>query len=113
MGKLDGKVAVITGCAGGLGKQHAIRFAHEGAKLAICDILEERLMETQSESARVKEQKPELQEGIRQAFRDNPFQRAGNPYSDVSPVFVFLASDDSHWITGQNIHADGGGCITG
>jgi len=47
MGKLDGKVVVITGCAGGLGKQHAIRFAHEGAKLAICDILEDRLMETQ------------------------------------------------------------------
>jgi NAD(P)-dependent dehydrogenase (short-subunit alcohol dehydrogenase family) len=43
---LHGKVAVITGCAGGLGKQHALRFAHEGAKLAICDILKEPLMET-------------------------------------------------------------------
>ena len=40
MGKLDAKVAVITGCASGLGKQHALRFAHEGANLAICDVQE-------------------------------------------------------------------------
>jgi NAD(P)-dependent dehydrogenase (short-subunit alcohol dehydrogenase family) len=41
MGKLDGKVAVITGCGSGLGRQHALRFAHEGANLAICDVQEE------------------------------------------------------------------------
>ena len=46
MGKLDGKVAVITGCASGLGKQHALRFAHEGANLAICDVQEAKLAET-------------------------------------------------------------------
>lgn len=36
MGKLDGKVVVITGTGSGLGKQFAIRMAEEGAKLAIC-----------------------------------------------------------------------------
>jgi short chain dehydrogenase len=46
MGKLDGKVAVITGCASGLGKQDALRFAHEGANLAICDVQEAKLAET-------------------------------------------------------------------
>lgn len=37
---------MITGCASGLGKQHAFRFAHEGANLAICDVQEAKLAET-------------------------------------------------------------------
>jgi len=258
MGKLDGKVAVITGCASGLGKQHALRFAQEGANLAICDIQEEQLMETKKlceergaevvalrcdvgvyddlvnfvektverfgtidvllnnahkitplrpffeytiddldvelhtslyaswhmmklcfpymkdkpgpgasiintsskageegtishaayaaakESIRglsrvvarewgqynirintvapggwtdnvtnlLEFQSPEIQEWAKQAFKDNPFQKIGDPYNDVSPIFVFLASDDSHWMTGQNLHADGGAWIS-
>jgi len=258
MGKLDGKVAVITGCASGLGKQHALCFAQEGAKLAICDILEDKLMETKQlceekgaevvalrcdvgvyddlvtfiektadgfgtidvllnnahkitplrpffeytiedldvelhtslyatwhlmklcfpymkdkpeagasiintsskggiegtpshaayaaakESIRglsrvvarewgqynirintvapggwtdnvtdyLQYQSQEIQEWAKEAFKDNPFRRIGDPYKDVSPIFVFLASDESHWITGQNIHADGGAWIT-
>jgi len=257
MGKLEGKIAVITGCAGGLGKQHAIRFAHERASLAICDILEDRLMETKriceekgaevlalrcdvgvyddlknfvekaverfgtidvllnnahkitplrpfleqgvddldielrtslyatwhmmklcfpymrdkpdagtsiinvaskggvestpmhSAYASCKEairglsrvvarewgqhnirvntvcpggwtdnvtnylerQSPKAQEWAKNAFKDNPFHRIGDPYNDVSPIFVFLASDESHWMTGQNLHADGGAWI--
>ena len=46
MGKLDGKVCIITGCASGLGKQEAIRFADEGAKLAICSRTLSKLEET-------------------------------------------------------------------
>jgi len=53
----------------------------------------------------------EAQEHIEKAFVNNPFRRAGDPYNDVAPAVVFLASDDSHWITGQNINADGGGLI--
>ena len=38
--RLADKVAIITGSARGLGKAHAMRFAQEGAKLALCDILD-------------------------------------------------------------------------
>ena len=38
MGKLDGKVALITGGARGQGRSHAITFAREGADIVICDL---------------------------------------------------------------------------
>jgi len=38
MGKLDGKVAVITGAGRGQGRSHAVRLAQEGADIVVCDI---------------------------------------------------------------------------
>lgn len=38
MGRLDGKVAVITGAASGMGRATALRFAGEGAALVIADL---------------------------------------------------------------------------
>lgn len=257
MGKLDGKVAIITGCASGLGRQEALRFADEGAKIAICDIQERKLEETRrlcaekgaevlsfpcdvrsreslsefvaatverfgtvdvlvnnvhfttlkpfidqdiadfqkeievsvfsgwhlmqlcfpylkdkpgagasiinfgsrwgmespalsSTYSPVKEavralsrvvarewgvhnirvnavcpggftdnaanhmdtQLPEMQKYAMAAFKDNVFDRLGDPYNDVAPIVVFLASDESHWMSGQTVNADGGGWIT-
>ncbi|HSL00409.1 MAG TPA: mycofactocin-coupled SDR family oxidoreductase [Rubrobacteraceae bacterium] len=40
MGKLDGKVALITGGARGQGRSHALTFAREGAEIIVCDVPE-------------------------------------------------------------------------
>jgi SDR family mycofactocin-dependent oxidoreductase len=39
MGKLDGKVALITGGARGQGRSHAVTFAREGADIIVCDLV--------------------------------------------------------------------------
>ncbi|MGW0436272.1 SDR family NAD(P)-dependent oxidoreductase [Micromonospora sp. NPDC003197] len=66
---------------------------------------------TDNASASMHEQHPEMQKFAMEAFKDNAFGRPGDPYNDVAPIVVFLASDDSHWLSGQTINADGGGWI--
>jgi NAD(P)-dependent dehydrogenase (short-subunit alcohol dehydrogenase family) len=37
----------------------------------------------------------------------NPMQRQGQPF-ELAPTFVYLASDDSRFVTGQTLHVNGG-----
>ncbi|KZB91971.1 NAD(P)-dependent oxidoreductase [Bacillus sp. VT 712] len=43
---------------------------------------------------------------------DTPMQRAGQP-SELGPAYVFLASNDSSYISGQVIHINGGTIVNG
>jgi NAD(P)-dependent dehydrogenase (short-subunit alcohol dehydrogenase family) len=53
---------------------------------------------------------PELE-----AFADqaNPMGRMGDPYDDIAPVAVFLASEGSRYVTGNTLFVDGGSHING
>ncbi|MGC9358418.1 MAG: SDR family NAD(P)-dependent oxidoreductase, partial [Anaerolineae bacterium] len=45
--RFEGKVAIVTGAASGIGRACALGFAHENARVAICDVNQEGLEETQ------------------------------------------------------------------
>lgn len=49
MGRLEGKVAIVTGGGRGLGKVYSLRMAEEGAKLVVSDILEKEVQQTAQE----------------------------------------------------------------
>jgi 3-oxoacyl-[acyl-carrier protein] reductase len=51
MGKLDGKVAIVTGGARGLGRAYARRLASLGAKVAVCDLNLKSYAEYEGEAA--------------------------------------------------------------
>lgn len=52
------------------------------------------------------------EEKVRQFGKDTPFGRAGQP-CEVAPAFVFLASEDASYISGQVIHPNGGQIVNG
>ena len=37
-----------------------------------------------------------------------PAGRLGDPYLDIAPAVLFLATDDARYITGQTLGVDGG-----
>lgn len=51
-------------------------------------------------------------EDIASFGKDTPLKRAGQP-SEVAPAYVFLASEDANYITGEVIHINGGDFVGG
>ena len=50
--------------------------------------------------------------GVKKFGSDVPLGRAGEP-EEVAPCYVFLASNDSSYVTGQVLHPNGGEIING
>ncbi|MES2430274.1 MAG: SDR family oxidoreductase [Bacteroidota bacterium] len=49
---------------------------------------------------------------VAQHGSDSPMKRAGEP-AEVAPSYLFLASDDSSYMTGQVLHPNGGEIVNG
>ncbi len=49
MGRVSGKVAVVTGGALGIGRAAAVMLAKEGAKVAVADVLEKEMRQAVAE----------------------------------------------------------------
>ncbi len=102
MGKLDGKVAFITGAARGQGRSHAVRLAQEGADIIAVDIcaqidsvpypmstpadLEQTVKEVEAEGRRIVARQADVRdvEGLRKAFDEGT--------AELGPVDIVLAN---------------------
>ncbi len=54
-----------------------------------------------------------MPEDAKKVIKPIPLGRMGDPEADIGPVALFLASEDSRYVTGNTIHADGGTHICG
>ncbi|MAI81096.1 MAG: oxidoreductase [Deltaproteobacteria bacterium] len=52
-------------------------------------------------------------EGASRILNGNPIRYVGDSEKDIGPVAVFLSSEESRYVTGNTLHADGGGHING
>jgi NAD(P)-dependent dehydrogenase (short-subunit alcohol dehydrogenase family) len=52
-------------------------------------------------------------ENAKEMLKENPIGRMGDPEHDIGGVALFLASEDSDYITGMTMFADGGSHING
>ncbi|MFV0372951.1 SDR family NAD(P)-dependent oxidoreductase [Microbacterium sp.] len=75
MGRLDDKVALITGIGGGMGRAAALRFAREGAKVVGCDLFPEGAEETVA-----------------------LVRQAGGEITNFAPVQLSDAADSARWV---------------
>lgn len=51
-------------------------------------------------------------ERYRRMMESRPIPRFGDPLEDLGPIAVFLAADESRYLTGHTIYADGGAHIS-
>jgi SDR family mycofactocin-dependent oxidoreductase len=102
MGKLDGKVAFITGAARGQGRSHAVRLAQEGADIIAVDIcaqidsvsypmgtredLDQTVKEVEAEGRRIIAKEADVRDvsALRRAFEEGT--------AELGPVDVVLAN---------------------
>jgi NAD(P)-dependent dehydrogenase (short-subunit alcohol dehydrogenase family) len=102
MGRMDGKVAFVTGAARGQGRSHAVRLAQERAGVIAVDICREF-------EASPANPGPDDLAPVCQSFHFLPIPWV-TP-EDISNAVLFLASDEARYITGAALPVDAGSCL--
>ena len=130
-GKLDGKVAIVTGAASGIGKATVALFEAEGAtvigaynisKAADFQLARNLAAEFGPSGVRVNCIAPGLvktdfakalwenPDTLKAVTRGTPLRRIGEPH-EIAGAAVFLAAPASTFMTGQTIIVDGGSTV--
>ena len=115
MGRLDGKVVVITGSASGIGREAALLFSDEGARICVADVTEEDGRRTADEcrDAFFCETDVTSQESVQETYRataeryggiDVLYNNAGIMPSDDASI---LDTDPDAWQRVQNVNTKG------
>lgn len=126
-GRLDGKVALITGSDSGIGQGTAVEFAREGADV-VAHYLEDEAGANSTRQqieavGRLKINVNNIAPGmvltpfnqkaiddpkyLEQQVQSIPLKRAAEPW-EIGRLAVFLASSDADYVTGSTYVMDGG-----
>jgi NAD(P)-dependent dehydrogenase (short-subunit alcohol dehydrogenase family) len=128
-GKLDGKVAFITGAARGQGRSHAVRLGLEGADIIAVDIcrqiggvpypmataedLDQTVKEVEALGRRIVARQADVRDeaGLKAAFDDGvaelgPVEMVES--ADITGAVAWLVSDDARYLTGITLAVDAG-----
>ena len=105
MGKLEGKIGLVTGGTSGIGLATAKRFVDEGAYVFITGRRESELTKAVKEIGR---SVSGVQSDVSKLDHlDLLFAQIGTP-SEVAQAVVYFASDDSAFTVGSELVIDGG-----
>jgi len=102
-GRVENKVAFITGAARGQGRSHAIRLAHEGADIIAVDLCEAVPSVNRFYPGATEADLAETARAVEALDR----RIVAEPV-DVSNAVLFLASDEARYVTGTELKIDAG-----
>jgi NAD(P)-dependent dehydrogenase (short-subunit alcohol dehydrogenase family) len=115
MGRLDGKVAVITGAGGGIGREATLLFSEEGASVCVADVAEDQGQQTAADAREAFFQRVDVTdpESVEEMFRataeryggiDVLYNNAGIMPADDNSV---LETEVDAWQRVQDVNTKG------